>query len=127
MDFAGERTNVGAAGQTVSKRRRFAVQHRALSAGELWSLGKESPEARRVRFSLSTETDALRDIELRAILDADRLGVPQERPQVGLKTLHGVEVEPYAAELARVTLWIGNLQWERRNGYSNPPGRYSKR
>ena len=64
---------------------------------------------------------ALRDIELRALLDADRLGVPQARPQVGLAALRGIEIEPYAAELARVTLWIGNLQWERRNGYTNPP------
>ncbi len=70
---------------------------------------------------------ALRDIELRALLDADRLGVPQARPQVGLDALRGIEIEPYAAELARVTLWIGNLQWERRNGYTNPPSRSCRR
>lgn len=64
---------------------------------------------------------ALRDIELRALLDADRLGVPQARPRVGLDAVRGIEIEAYAAELARVTLWIGNLQWERRNGYTNPP------
>ena len=63
---------------------------------------------------------ALRDIELRALLDADRLGVPQVPPRVGLDAVRGIEIEPYAAELARVTLWIGNLQWERRNGYTDP-------
>ena len=63
---------------------------------------------------------ALRDIELRALLDADRLGVPQVRPRVNLDAVRGIEIEPYAAELARVTLWIGNLQWERRNGYTDP-------
>lgn len=61
---------------------------------------------------------ALRDLELRALLDADRLGIPQERPRVGLDAVRGIEIEAYAAELARVTLWIGNLQWERRNGYT---------
>ena len=63
---------------------------------------------------------ALRDIELRALLDADRLGVPQVRPKVGLDAVRGIEIEPYAAELARVTLWVGNLQWERRNGFTDP-------
>lgn len=64
---------------------------------------------------------ALRDLELRALLDADRLGVPQAAPRVGLDAVRGIEIEAYAAELARVTLWIGNLQWERRNGYTSYP------
>lgn len=29
----------------------------------------------------------------------------------------GIEVNPYAAELARVTVWIGELQWQLKNGY----------
>ncbi len=53
---------------------------------------------------------AIRDIELRALMDAERLGVPQVPPRVTLKNFHGIEIEPYAAELARVTLWIGDLQ-----------------
>ncbi len=62
---------------------------------------------------------ALRDLELRAIVEADRLGVHEvPRPRVGLDCVKGIEIEPYAAELARVTLWIGNLQWERKNGFS---------
>jgi type II restriction/modification system DNA methylase subunit YeeA len=61
---------------------------------------------------------ALRDIELRVLMDAARLGIPQVAPCVGLDALRGIEIEPYAAELARVTLWIGNLQWEKKNGYT---------
>ncbi len=61
---------------------------------------------------------ALRDIELRALMDAERLGVPQVPPRVTLKNFFGIEIEAYAAELARVTLWIGDLQWKRRNGYT---------
>lgn len=29
----------------------------------------------------------------------------------------GIEINPYAAELARVTIWIGELQWQLRNGF----------
>jgi type II restriction/modification system DNA methylase subunit YeeA len=61
---------------------------------------------------------ALRDIELRALMDAGRLGIPAPAPRVGLDCVRGIEIEPYAAELARVTLWIGDLQWMRRNGYT---------
>jgi type II restriction/modification system DNA methylase subunit YeeA len=61
---------------------------------------------------------ALRDLELRAQVDAERLGLPQQAPRVGLQCVRGIEIEPYAAELARVTLWIGDLQWLRKNGYT---------
>jgi type II restriction/modification system DNA methylase subunit YeeA len=30
----------------------------------------------------------------------------------------GIEINPYAAELARVTVWIGEIQWMRRNGFN---------
>ncbi len=61
---------------------------------------------------------ALRDLELRALVDAERLGIPAPAPRVGLAAVRGIEIEPYAAELARVTLWIGDLQWLRKNGYT---------
>jgi type II restriction/modification system DNA methylase subunit YeeA len=38
-------------------------------------------------------------------------------PRVSVKQLRGIEIERYAAELARVTLWIGDLQWLKQNGY----------
>ncbi len=62
---------------------------------------------------------ALKDLELRAIVDAERAaGIPQQTPRVGLDNVHGIEIEPYAAELARVTLWIGDLQWMKKNGFT---------
>lgn len=62
---------------------------------------------------------ALKDLELRAIIDAERAaGVPPPAPRIGLDSVRGIEIEAYAAELARVTLWIGDLQWMRKNGYS---------
>ena len=61
---------------------------------------------------------ALRDIEHRANLDAEALGLPRPGlPAVGPENLLGIEINPYAAELARVSVWIGDIQWSRRNGF----------
>ena len=48
------------------------------------------------------------------------------RPEIGLgllptvrpTQLHGIEINPYAAELAQVVIWIGYLQWMRENGFN---------
>ena len=64
---------------------------------------------------------ALKDLERRAQVDAEReAGVPPAAPRVGLQCVRGIEIEDYAAELARVTLWIGDLQWNARNGFGGP-------
>ncbi len=50
------------------------------------------------------------------------------RPEIGLTLLptvrptqlHGIEINPYAAELAQVVIWIGYLQWMRDNGFNEP-------
>jgi type II restriction/modification system DNA methylase subunit YeeA len=59
---------------------------------------------------------ALLDLEQRSILDAERLGLSGFVPRVGLASVRGIEIERYAAELARLTLWIGYLQWARQRG-----------
>ena len=60
---------------------------------------------------------ALKDIEHRANLDAEALGLPRGFPRVGPENVLGIELNPYAAELARVSVWIGEIQWMRRNGF----------
>lgn len=60
---------------------------------------------------------ALKDIEHRANLEAEQLGLPREFPRVGPECVLGIELNPYAAELARVSVWIGEIQWMRRNGF----------
>jgi len=40
-------------------------------------------------------------------------------PQVRPIQLHGIEINPFAQELAQVVIWIGYLQWMRDNGF--PP------
>jgi hypothetical protein len=41
-------------------------------------------------------------------------------PKVRPTQLHGIEMNPYAAELAQVVIWIGYLQWMRENGFIPP-------
>src|ERR1700730_6185717 len=66
---------------------------------------------------------ALKDIEHRVAIEAETLGLAREFPRIGPEAVKGIEINPYAAELARVTVWIGEIQWMRRNGFdvaSNP-------
>jgi type II restriction/modification system DNA methylase subunit YeeA len=41
-------------------------------------------------------------------------------PQVRPTQLHGIEINPFAQELAQVVIWIGYLQWMRDNGFAPP-------
>ncbi|MEE2692382.1 MAG: class I SAM-dependent DNA methyltransferase [Pseudomonadota bacterium] len=60
---------------------------------------------------------ALKDLEHRANLDSEALGLPRAFPRVGPEAVKGIEINPYAAELARVSVWIGEIQWMLRNGF----------
>jgi type II restriction/modification system DNA methylase subunit YeeA len=60
---------------------------------------------------------ALKDIEHRVAIEAETLGLAREFPRIGPEVVKGIEINPYAAELARVTVWIGEIQWMRRNGF----------
>ena len=62
---------------------------------------------------------ALKDVEHRVQLEAEALGLARGFPAVGPANVKGIEVNAYAAELARVSVWIGEIQWMRRNGFSN--------
>ncbi len=62
---------------------------------------------------------ALKDLEREAILWGSlTLGIPMQFPQVGPQALLGIEINPYAAELARVVIWIGEIQWMLGNGFA---------
>ncbi len=61
---------------------------------------------------------ALKDLEWEAILWGSLvLRQPQQIPRVGPENVLGIEVNPYAAELARVTIWIGQVQWMTGHGF----------
>jgi type II restriction/modification system DNA methylase subunit YeeA len=60
----------------------------------------------------------LKDIEHRSHLEAADLGLDREADLVtGPHNVLGIELNEYAAELARVTVWIGELQWRIEHGY----------
>ena len=61
---------------------------------------------------------ALKDLEHRVQLEAETLGFQRAFPEVGPANVKGIELNPYAAELARVSVWIGEIQWMRRNGFA---------
>lgn len=58
----------------------------------------------------------VKDIEHRANLDCEMLGLPAQLPLVGPEILRGIEINTMAAELARTTIWIGDIQWQIKNG-----------
>jgi len=61
---------------------------------------------------------ALKDIEHKSHLDAASIGLDREADLVtGPHNVLGIELNEYAAELARVTVWIGELQWRMAHGY----------
>lgn len=63
---------------------------------------------------------ALKDVELLSITQAASLGLDREQDLVtGPHNMLGIELNEYAAELARVSLWIGEIQWRIAHGY--PP------
>lgn len=63
---------------------------------------------------------ALRDVEKQVQLDARELGLQAETElQTGPNNILGLEINDFAAELARVTVWIGDIQWCRQNGWQH--------
>lgn len=64
----------------------------------------------------------LLNLEKEVITFAGRpdIGFGRLFPRVRPTQLHGIEINPYAAELAQVVIWIGYLQWMRDNGFVAP-------
>jgi type II restriction/modification system DNA methylase subunit YeeA len=60
---------------------------------------------------------ALKDIEKRVLLEGEALGLGRQFPDIGPRNVKGIELNAYAAELARITIWIGEIQWMIQNGY----------
>ena len=61
---------------------------------------------------------ALKDLEHRVQVEAEALDFQRAFPGTGPANVKGIEINPFAAELARVSVWIGEIQWMRRNGFS---------
>ena len=61
---------------------------------------------------------ALKDVEHQVNLEAEALGLERQIDGTGPHNVLGIELNEYAAELARVTVWIGELQWRVQRGYA---------
>ena len=60
---------------------------------------------------------ALLDLEKQVIDYAAQNGSYHDwQPRVSPAQMRGLELDPYAAELARTALWIGYIQWHQANG-----------
>lgn len=59
----------------------------------------------------------LKNVERRVAIEGELLGFPRSFPAIGPEALFGIEINAYAAELARVSVWIGEIQWMRRSGF----------
>ena len=60
---------------------------------------------------------SLKDLEHRVMLEGEAMGFQREFPRIDPDNVKGIEVNRYAAELARVSVWIGQTQWMLRNGF----------
>ncbi|MFI4855139.1 MAG: DNA methyltransferase, partial [Phycisphaerales bacterium JB065] len=82
----------------------------------LWSCTVLDPACGSGNF-LYVALQALLDLELEVRTFAARKEINQPiQPRVGPHQLKGIEINTYAAELARVVIWIGYLQWHRQHG-----------
>lgn len=60
----------------------------------------------------------LKDVEHLVNTEAEALGLDRQvELATGPANVLGIELNEYAAELARVTVWIGELQWRLEHGY----------
>ncbi len=62
----------------------------------------------------------LKDLEKAVSSWSVEHGLNAVLPQVGPWQLYGIEINPYAYDLAQMTVWIGWLQWIRFNGFGSP-------
>ena len=61
---------------------------------------------------------SLLDLEKEVITYAAEQGWNDLTPRVKPDQMLGLEINPYAVELARTALWIGYIQWHRNNGFA---------
>lgn len=69
---------------------------------------------------LYVSLNELLGLEKEVSVAAGKAGLGPFFPEVSPEQLFGMELDPYARELAQVSVWIGYLQWLNRNGFGSP-------
>ena len=101
---------------TRTRQRRRAEQRKDVFLQRLRSFTILDPACGSGNF-LYVALHALKDLEHRVQLEAEAFDLQRSFPEVSPANVKGIEINAYAAELARVSVWIGHIQWMRRNGY----------
>ena len=112
-----ERADVASTGATRTRQRGHAERTLREFLEKLRAFTVLDPACGSGNF-LYLALHALKDLEHRVQLEAESLGLQRAFPAVSPANVKGIEINPYAAELARVSVWIGEIQWMRRNGFS---------
>lgn len=108
--------------KTKGQRTKFHNQLSSLLvdfAGEISSIHVLDPACGSGNF-LYVALRQLLDLEKEVVTLAGDLGVGRFFLNVSPSQLHGIEINPYAHQLAQATIWIGYIQWLRENGYGFP-------
>lgn len=64
---------------------------------------------------------ALKDIEQQVNIFGElTFGLTQSIPEIGPQNIFGIEINTYAAELASISVWIGEIQWIKKHGFNVP-------
>ena len=58
----------------------------------------------------------LKELEQKVLTFGSHWGIVGLRTKVHPRQLLGIEIDPYAHEIASIVVWIGYLQWKKRNG-----------
>ena len=118
-EIAGRLERVGAARSQAARTQQRAQAERVLRAflERLSEFTVLDPACGSGNF-LYLALHALKDLEHRVQLEAESMGLQRAFPAVGPANVRGIEINAYAAELARVSVWIGEIQWMRRNGFN---------
>lgn len=117
---------VGLGRQAYQNAMRKAEERRAQFLERLRTLSILDPACGSGNF-LYLALQGVKDIEHRANLECEALGLSPQAPMVGPEILRGIEINRPAAELARTTIWIGHIQWAIRNGFHSWPSPILKR
>ena len=112
-----ERAEAAEAAAVRTRRRNEATQQYRNFLNRLRAFTVLDPACGSGNF-LYLALQALKDLEHRVQFEAETLGLERAFPEIGPANVKGIEINPYAAELARVSVWIGEIQWMRRNGFA---------
>lgn len=104
--------------RTPAEKDRLLARAHGLYTGFRGSLGRFrvlDPACGSGNF-LALSLRALKDFDLAVLDEATVMGLPRDEFRVGPEAVLGIEINGYAAELARLTVWITELQWQLRKG-----------